>query len=150
MRAILLLSWNYLREQRSFLTVLSIYLALGTRLLALSSHAPQADDLIFLVKQQAAYAVVFGLFLTSGAIFSDRRTRRILLVLAKGIDRSQYLAGIYLGSATALIGYLLLSWLASEILLDRLGIPARFLNEVVVAAAVPTLLSSAIALLYST
>src|SRR4051812_34599707 len=150
MKPIFLLAWNYLREQRVFVIVLSTYLVLGTGWLVLSSQKPELDDLSFLIKQQVEYAIVFGLFMTSGAIFADRRTRRILLVLAKGISRSQYLAGIYLGSATALMGYLLLSWLASAILLDRLGIPARFLNEVVVAAAVATLLSSATALLYST
>jgi hypothetical protein len=112
MRPVLLLGWNFLREQRVFIIVLSIYLAAGTGWLALSSEVPQLDDLSFLVKQQVEYAIVFGLFMTSGAIFADRRTRRILLVLAKGIGRGQYLAGIYLGSAGALMGYLLLSWMA--------------------------------------
>src|SRR3954471_3247562 len=150
MRPTLLLAWNYLREQKVFIIVLSIYLAAGTGWLALSSETPQLDDLTFLVKQQVEYAIVFGLFMISGAIFTDRRTRRILMVLAKGIDRAQYLAGIYLGSAAALMGYLLLSWLASAILLNRLAVPWTSLNEVIVAAAVATLLSSAIALLYST
>ena len=150
MRAVLLLAWNYLREQKVFIVVLSIYLAVGTGWLALSSETPQLDDLAFLVKQQVEYAIVFGLFMISGAIFTDRRTRRILMVLAKGINRSQYLAGIYLGSAAALMGYLVLSWLASAVLLNRVGQPSRSLNELTVAVAVATLLSSAIALLYST
>ncbi len=150
MRPVLLLAWNYLREQKVFIIVLSIYLAAGTGWLALSSETPQLDDLSFLVKQQAGYAIVFGLFMVSGAIFTDRRTRRILMVLAKGIDRSQYLAGIYLGSAAALVGYLALSWLASRILLQRIGQPSSSLNELIVAATVAALLSSAIALLYST
>src|SRR3954465_9609172 len=150
MRAVLLLAWNYLREQKVFVIVLSIYLAVGTGWLALSSERPQLDDLSFLVKQQVEYAIVFGLFMISGAIFTDRRTRRILMVLAKGIDRSQYLAGIYLGTAAALMGYLVLSCLASAVLLARVGQPSTSLNQLIVAAAVATLLSSAIALLYST
>ena len=150
MTAVLLLAWNYLREQKVFIIVLSIYLAAGTGWLALSSEMPQLDDLSFLVKQQVEYAIVFGLFMVSGAIFTDRRTRRILMVLAKGIDRSQYLAGIYLGSAAALMGYLLLSWLASAVLLNRVGQPSSSLNELIAAAAVASLLSCAIALLYST
>jgi len=150
MRPVVLLAWNYLREQKVFIIVLSIYLAAGTGWLALSSETPQPDDLSFLVKQQVEYAIVFGVFMVSGAIFTDRRTRRILMVLAKGINRSQYLAGIYLGSAAALMGYLVLSWMASAVLLNRVGQASSSLNELIVAAAVATLLSAAIALLYST
>jgi ABC-type transport system involved in multi-copper enzyme maturation permease subunit len=150
MRQVLLLGWNYLREQKVFLIVLSIYLVAGTGWLALSSEVPQLDDLSFMVKQQAGYAIVFGLFITSGAVFNDRRSRRILMVLSKGIARSQYLAGIYLGSTVALCAYLLLSWVASTILLKRVGIGWSTVNGVMVAAAVATLLSAAIALFYST
>src|SRR4051812_25207107 len=150
MKPIFLLAWNYLREQRVFVIVLSTYLVLGTGWLVLSSQKPELDDLSFLIKQQAEYAIVFGLFMTSGAIFADRRSRRILLVLAKGIDRGQYLAGIYLGSAAALMTYLFLSGLASGILLHRVGLGWGSLTAVIFAAAVATLLSSAIALLYST
>jgi ABC-type transport system involved in multi-copper enzyme maturation permease subunit len=149
-RAIIILAWNYLREQKIFLIVLSVYLGIGTGWLALSPETPQLDDLTFLVKQQAGYAIAFGLFITSGAIFTDRRTRRILLVLAKGIDRSQYLAGIYLGSCIVLVGYLFLSWLAAGILLTRFGLPWGSLTEMMLAALVATLLSAVIALLYST
>jgi hypothetical protein len=150
MRPVLLLARNYLREQKVFLIVLSVYLVLGTGWLAVSSAALQVDDLSFLIKQQAEYAIVFGLFMTSGAIFADRKSRRVLLVLAKGIDRGQYLAGIYLGTCIALIGYLSLSWLSATILLNRMGLPLRSLTEVILAAGVATLLSSAIALFYST
>jgi ABC-type transport system involved in multi-copper enzyme maturation permease subunit len=150
MREVVLLGWNYLREQKVFLIVLSVYLAAGTGWLALSSEMPQLDDVSFLVKQQAGYAIVFGLFMTSGAVFNDRRSRRILMVLAKGIDRSQYLAGIYLGSTVALSGYLFLSWVASAILLNRVGIGWSSVNGVFIAAGIATLLSAAIALFYST
>src|SRR5437764_11480991 len=150
MKPVLLLGWNYLREQRVFIIVLSLYLAAGTGWLALAPERPDVDDLSFIVKQQAEYAIVFGLFMTSGAIFTDRRTRRILLVLSKGIDRAQYLAGVYLGSVMALAGYLFLSWLASAILLKRVGLAWTALAGVMVAALVATLLSSAVALFYST
>jgi hypothetical protein len=150
MRPVLLLAWNYLREQRLFLIVLSVYLLVGTGWLALSKETPQLDDLSFLVKQQAEYAIVFGLFMTSGAIFNDQRTRRILLVLAKGIDRGQYLAGIYVGSTIALFAYLFLSWLASAVLLNRVGASVSSLAAVMTAAGIATLLSAAIALFYST
>jgi ABC-type transport system involved in multi-copper enzyme maturation permease subunit len=150
MREVALLGWNYLREQKVFLIVLSIYLVAGTGWLALSSEMPQLDDLSFLVKQQAGYAIVFGLFMTSGAVFNDRRSRRILMVLAKGIERGQYLAGIYLGSTVALSAYLFLSWVASAILLRRVGIGWSSVNGVIVAAGIATLLSAAIALFYST
>jgi ABC-type transport system involved in multi-copper enzyme maturation permease subunit len=149
-RAIVLLAWNYLREQKIFLVVLAVYLGIGTGWLLLSPETPQLEDLGFLVKQQAGYAIAFGLFITSGAIFTDRRTRRILLVLAKGIERSQYLAGIYLGSSIALVGYLFLSWLAGGILLGRFGLPWSSVTEMMLAALVATLLSAVIALLYST
>ena len=150
MRPVLLLGLNYLREQRIFMIVLFVYLALGTGWLVLTPEKPDLDDLTFIVKQQAEYAIVFGLFMTSGAIFTDRRTRRILLVLSKGIDRVHYLAGIYLGSVIALMGYLFLCWLASAILLRRVGISWTLLAGVILAALVATLLSSAIALFYST
>ena len=55
------------------------------------------DDALFFLKQQAVYSIFFTVFLAASALHNQRRSRRILAVLSKGISRSTYLAGIVFG-----------------------------------------------------
>ncbi len=106
MRPVLLIAGNFFREQRILLALMVAYVVLGGGTLALLPHAPEIEDVIFLIKQHAAYAVLLGVALASTAIHNERKSKRILAVLSKGITRGQYLAGMLLGSVSVLLGYL--------------------------------------------
>src|SRR5437870_507112 len=89
-----LITANFFREQRILLSLMLAYVVVGGGTLALLAQAPDADDVVFLIKQHAAYAVLLGVTLASTAIHNERKTRRILAVLSKGISRWQYVAGM--------------------------------------------------------
>src|SRR5205807_1067840 len=112
------------REQRILLSLMLAYVVLGGGTLAVLPHSPEVDDVIFLVKQHAAYAVLLGVALASTAIHNERKSRRILAVLSKGITRGQYLAGLLLGSASVLFAYLLCLGIVATALLPRVGVAA--------------------------
>ena len=150
MTIIAILAMNFLREQRIFLLVMSAYLLLGAGLLLFSPAGPNQDDLAFLVKQQATYAAVIGVFMTSGILNAERRSRRILAVLSKGIERWQYLAGILLGSYLAVATFLGVVWLASVFVFRKNGLPTGPLGAALLLVAVATVLGAAVALFYST
>ena len=119
MRPVWLLALNFAREQRVIIILYFAWL-IGFALLFMFLHHPgeKLDDMEALFRQQAAYGVMFSLFTAGSAIHTERKTRRILAVLAKGISRSQYLAGLLLGNALLSAGYfiglaatnLLLAW----------------------------------------
>ncbi|HEY1270338.1 MAG TPA: hypothetical protein VGF08_00045 [Terriglobales bacterium] len=96
MRPVFLIAANFLRENRwaiLLMAVFSIVSGIGSALLVRGERG----DALYLLKQQAAYSVLFTVFVAAQALHNQRRSRRILAVLSKGISRSQYLAGIVVG-----------------------------------------------------
>ncbi len=61
----------------------------------------ERDELLFIFKQVAVYVVVFSIFFGGSAIYNERKSRRILAVLSKGIARQQYLSGLIIGITIA-------------------------------------------------
>jgi len=96
MRPAALIAANFLRENRWAIVLLMIW-AVGSGIGAVFSVHSSLDDAMFFLHQQAAYSVFFSVFLAASAIYNQRRSRRILAVLSKGISRSEYLGGIVLG-----------------------------------------------------
>src|SRR5581483_10862091 len=76
-------------------------------------------DVVFYVQQQAVYICVFSSFLAADAIHSERRSRRILLVLSKAVSRAEYLLAIFLATWTMAIAYSLFFGLCSVWLTAR-------------------------------
>lgn len=97
MIAILLIAWNYVREQRWVLVGLALYPPGMAVLLRAFDTDLSASDLLVFIQQQASFAVLFAVVFAAAAINQDRRSRRILSILSKSIHRSQYIAGILLG-----------------------------------------------------
>jgi len=149
-KPILLIAANFFREQRILLSLMLAYVVLGGGTLALLPHAPEVDDVLFLIKQHAAYAVLLGVALASTAIHNERKSRRILAVLSKGITRGEYLAGLLLGSVSVLFTYLFCLGIIATALLIRVGVAANQGWTVLGVAAVATLLAAAITIFYST
>ncbi len=96
MQSILLIAGNSLREQRWLVLVLLAWVFGSSLVLGLDGD-PRLGDAAFFLHQQAIYGVAFGTFLAASAIQNERRSRRILLVLSKGVERREYLAGLLFG-----------------------------------------------------
>ena len=95
MKPIFLLGMNFVRTQ---LLLLGIVLAYVICLAAFVGFHEQFADLLFFIRQQAVYGIVLGAMVTAPALQSERKSRRILSVLSKGIHRWQYLGGLLCGA----------------------------------------------------
>lgn len=94
MRPMLLIAGNFLRQMRWLVLIYPlIAIAFGVGL-ALASARIDSEELQFYFTQIAAYAVGIATFLAAQANLNERKSRRILGVLSKGIERRQYLAGL--------------------------------------------------------
>jgi hypothetical protein len=150
MTAVALIAGNYLREQRWVILLLLAWVFLSSFLLGMDGK-PAVEDALFFLRQQAIYGIAFGGFLAASAIYNERRSRRILSVLSKGVERWQYLAGLLSGVGVLELGYALAVGLGGEWMLRHAGggaqaglwwlPPALFLSAMLVAS---------IALLFST
>src|SRR5512147_2763313 len=96
MRPALLIAGNFLRENRWPVILLFLW-GVGSGIAGALTVGSSLDDALFLLKQQAVYSVFFTVFLSASALYNQRRSRRILAVLSKGIERYEYLDGIVVG-----------------------------------------------------
>src|SRR5215813_5973849 len=94
MRAIILIGVNYLRTQVLTVLIIVVYLA-GMAVVFL--HNPQGQEARFFVQLHSLYVVFVALMVAVPAIHADRRSRRILAVLSKGVRRWEYLGGLLCG-----------------------------------------------------
>ncbi len=96
MRAILMIGTNFARTQWLAVLIMTAYLAaIGV---VFGWHDPRPDARFFL-EWHSYYLIFLGTMIAIPAIWSERKSRRILAVLSKGIGRWQYLGGILLGCA---------------------------------------------------
>jgi hypothetical protein len=96
MRAIILIGINFVRSQWIALAVMSTYV-LG--IAGIYRVHTQPDEILFFLRWHAGYALFFATMIAIPALQTERKTRRILAVLSKGIHRWQYLGGILFGCA---------------------------------------------------
>jgi len=96
MRSIFLIGINFVRTQWIALAVMSAYiLGIG----GVYRVHTQRDEVLFFLRWHAGYAIFFAAMIAVPALQAERKTRRILAVLSKGIHRWQYLGGILCGCA---------------------------------------------------
>jgi hypothetical protein len=94
MRAIFLIGLNFVRTQWIALAVMCAYvLGIG----AIYRIHTQRDEILFFLRWHAGYAIFFATMIAIPALQTERKTRRILAVLSKGIHRWQYLGGLLCG-----------------------------------------------------
>lgn len=147
---VLLIAQNFLREQRWLTVLLVFYAVAGAAVFAYGEKRVPTADLLFFVKQQALYAILFSVFLAASAIHNERKTRRILAVLSKAVERRQYLAGLLAGTAGVFATYCLAIGLAGSWLMRNSGLHLRELWILLGAAAAASLLTAAITLFFTT
>jgi hypothetical protein len=149
-KPIALIAFNFVREQRWPIFVLLLWVLLLAFLGLVTDIHRNREDLLFVFKQVAVYAVVFSVFFGGSAIYNERRSRRILSVLSKAVARQSYLSGLVLGvtAVSAIYGFAL--GLTGSWTLGEAGLPISqvwFLMACLVAAC---MLAGTVALLFST
>ena len=88
MRAIVLIGINFVRTQWIALAVMCAYvLGIG----GIYRVHTQREEILFFLRWHAGYAIFFATMIAIPALQTERKTRRILAVLSKGIHRWQYL-----------------------------------------------------------
>ena len=149
MKQVFLIAVNFVREQRWPIFVLMLWVLL-LAFLGLFTDIRQKDDLLFIFKLVAVYVVVFSIFFGGAAIYSERKSRRILAVISKGVGRAQYLTGLVLGVTMACTIYCFSLGLTASWALGQGGFSVAqiwFLMACLVAACI---LSGTVALMFST
>ena len=125
MKPVLLLAANFLRQRRWPVLLMFAWIVLtGLAAGGFGRDRVVAEDVAFYVQQQAIYICIFSAFLAADAINSERKSRRILLVLSKAINRGEYLLGNILGTWFMAFAYALVFGLCGEWLTARAGLPA--------------------------
>src|SRR5919109_4551850 len=127
MRPVILIAANFLRTQRWYVVLLLIWVFGSAAVFGLAASPPSREDLLFYLRQQAAYAVALSLLTAAGAIHNDRRSRRILAVLSKAVERGQYIAGLLVGSLAIALVYCVATGAVLTWLTVRLALPATAL-----------------------
>jgi len=149
MRPVLLIALNFLRESRWAILLLLLWAGISGAAAAYSiKDAP--DDALFLLKQQAVYGVVFTAFLASSAIYNQRRSRRILAVLSKGLSRTEYLGGLEVGFLVGAVVYSAAVTVLGAWVFARAGFSVTRVIPVAIMLFAASALAGSVALLFST
>lgn len=148
MRPILLIGANFLREQRWPLILLLIWVVFGG--VAAGFAHFERDDALFFIKQQAIYGLAFAGFMAASAIHNERRSRRILAVLSKGIERRQYLAGLLSGIVGGVAIYCGAMALFGSMIFGSVRMPTGQLWPLLVALMAACVVAATTGLLFAT
>ena len=117
---LVLIMLNFLRQNRWIILLLILYPIFFNVLFGKDATPAAEEDVSALIRQEAVYVQAMAIFLAASVVFNERRSRRILCVLSKGISRFQYLTGLLLGVLATSAAYVLsmtLSawWVASKV-----------------------------------
>lgn len=146
---IALIAANFVRQHRWPLLALLAYVAVFGGGMAMGER-PDHDDILFLLRSLGMYGLAFMALLAASAIHNERRSRRILAVLAKGIERGQYLAGLLVGTGAAGVLYCLAIGGVGSWALVRNGLPVAPLWTLLAIFLAAFLLIGTAALCFST
>ena len=149
MTPVLLMAGNFARENRWPLITLLAYVALFGGGVTFFGDPP-LEDTIFLLRSVGVYGLAFTALLAASGINNERRTRRMLAVLSKGIEREQYLGGLLLGTLLCSGLYCLVVGLVGSLALARHSWSAGKLWELVGVLIASFLLTATVSLFFST
>lgn len=129
MKKVLLIAGNHLRDQRWILLTMFGYVLFMSSLMGAFVHRSNYEDARFFVEQQMWFAVLFGMFLSTSAVNTDMRTRRLPSILSKAVERWQYLLGILVGITLAIVVYCCVVALLGMNFSSRAGHPLTGVGE---------------------
>lgn len=150
MRTVLLIAVNFVREQRWPILVLLLWVLLLAFQGLVTEMPREREDLLFIFKQVAVYVVVFSVFFGGSAIYNERRSRRVLAVLAKDVARHQYLSGLVIGVTMACGIYCFTLGLTGSWTLGQAGFQIRDVWFLMASLAAASALAGTVALMFST
>ncbi len=150
MKPILLIAVNFVREQRWPIFVLLLWVLLLVFLGLVTDIPHERDDLLFIFKQVAVYIVLFSVFFGGSAIYNERKSRRILAVLSKGLSRQQYISGLILGETFACSIYCFSLGLTGSWTLGQAGFPVSQIWFFMACLIAACMLTGTVALMFST
>ncbi|HEU5402146.1 MAG TPA: hypothetical protein VFU86_12360 [Terriglobales bacterium] len=123
MKNVLLIAGNHLRDQRWILLTMFGYVLFMSSIMGAFVHRSNYEDARFFVEQQMWFAILFGMFLSTSAVNTDMRTRRLPSILSKAVRRWQYLLGILIGITSAIVAYCCVVALLGMLFSSRTGHP---------------------------
>lgn len=147
MRSILLIAFNFARMQWLTLLIMVVYLVSIAGAFALNQ---QNQEVLFFLRSQPLYVMFLALMMAIPAIQADRKSRRLLAVLSKGIHRWQYLGGILGGCAFITGVFSFVIWVTTYVLSVRGGEETTGLWLLAGALFVSCITIAAAGLMYST
>jgi hypothetical protein len=150
-RAIALMSANFLRQRRWPVLLLFVWILLTAALAGdFGRSRPVDQDVIFHAQQQSIYICIFSAFLAADALHTERKSRRILLLLAKAVSRADYLLAAIVASAAISAAYAIVSTLCSIWLGARSALPSGNIWGLLPLVVVGAMISASIAVFLST
>ena len=150
MRQIGLIAINFVREQRWPILVLMLWVVLLAILGLLLDLHQSREDVLFIFKQLGVYGVAFAVFFGASAIHNERKTRRILAVISKGVSRAQYISGLLIGIGMAVGIFAVSMGVTGTWVLGAGGARASQIWILIACLMLTCVLSSAVAVLFST
>jgi ABC-type transport system involved in multi-copper enzyme maturation permease subunit len=137
MKNVLLIAGNHLRDQRWILLTMFSYVLFMSTIMAAVVHRSNYEDARFFVEQQMWFAVLFGMFLSTSAVNTDMRTRRLPSILSKAVERWHYLLGVLIAISSAIAVYCAVVSVLGMAFSSRAGHPihgiVHFAGDVLVA-----------------
>jgi ABC-type transport system involved in multi-copper enzyme maturation permease subunit len=107
------------------------------------------QDVIFYLQWHSLYVIALGTMVAIPAIQAERKSRRILAVLSKGIHRWQYLAGLLAGCAMMSALMCVIVGSVTYVLCQTGGYPAEGLLVLMAALFACSVCASALGLCFS-
>ena len=146
MHAIFLIGINFLRTQRVAVAVMAAYvIGIG----GIYRFHTQREDVLFFLRLHAGYAIFLAIMTAVPALQVERKSRRILAVLSKGIDRRQYLGGILCGCCMVSAIFCLLIEMTAAWLAQQGGVETAGLAGAMTVLFFCCVLSAAVGLFFS-
>jgi len=144
------MAWNFLRQRRWPVLLLFAWILLTAAIAGdFGRGRPAEQDIVFHAQQQAIYICIFSAFLAADALHTERKSRRILLLLAKAVSRAEYLLAVIAGTATLAVGYALSSSLCSIWLAARTMLPSGAVWQLLPLIVAGAMISASVAVFLS-
>lgn len=150
MRQVGLIAVNFVREQRWPILVLMLWVVLLAMLGLVLDLRQAREDVLFIFKQLGVYGVAFAVFFGASAIHNERKTRRILAVISKGVSRPQYISGLLIGIGMSVTIFAVSMGVTGSWVLEAGGAAATQIWSLIACLMLACVLSAAVAVLFST
>ncbi|HXE90940.1 MAG TPA: hypothetical protein VNK82_08265 [Terriglobales bacterium] len=147
---IFLIAGNLVREQRWPMLFLVLWSGVVALAFTWGEEELIQNDFVFLLGQEALYAVAFATFVAAFSVHNERRSRRILAVLSKAIERRQYLAGMLLGVLLCCAAYCVSIGLSALWITRKMDFPAWQFVLLTSVLVMTCAVAAAIALFFAT